>query len=312
MAATSSACRSRPIAPSAAAARAAPAWRRARRISSAASSSPIPTRRCCSSPPAAWSTSSRSTGCRSARRRRAARRWSTCCRSRRARRSPTVMPLPEDEASWATLDVMFATASGDVRRNKLSDFVNVKANGKIAMKLEEGDRLIGVAACTEADDVLLATRCGKLHPLRGRRRARLRRPHLDRRARHLARRGRRGDLDVDPAPRRVSTTEERDAYLRLAALAPAGARGAAEEAGGGAARQPAAVSLAEERFDELQRPGGIHPDRHRHRLRQAHLGLRVPHHRPRRQGHRDIEPRAQGRPRRRRLPGRGTATRSCW
>src|SRR5581483_6660695 len=53
----------------------------------------------------------------------------------------TVLPLPADEASWESTDVMFATASGDVRRNKLSDFVNVKASGKIAMKLAEGDRL---------------------------------------------------------------------------------------------------------------------------------------------------------------------------
>jgi DNA gyrase subunit A len=70
----------------------------------------------------------------------------------------TVLPLPADEASWDSTDVMFATASGDVRRNKLSDFINVKASGKIAMKLEEGDRLIGVSTCTEANDVLLAAR----------------------------------------------------------------------------------------------------------------------------------------------------------
>src|SRR6476469_7560614 len=50
-------------------------------------------------------------------------------------RITTIMPLPEDEAAWETLDVMFATASGGVRRNKLSDFVNVNRNGKIAMKL---------------------------------------------------------------------------------------------------------------------------------------------------------------------------------
>jgi len=73
----------------------------------------------------------------------------------------TVLPLPADEASWDSTDVMFATASGDVRRNKLSDFVNVKASGKIAMKLAEGDRLIGVATCTEANDVLLAARGGR-------------------------------------------------------------------------------------------------------------------------------------------------------
>jgi DNA gyrase subunit A len=76
----------------------------------------------------------------------------------------TVMPLPEDEASWASLHVMFATASGYVRRNTLSDFVDIRANGKIAMKFEgedEGDRLIAVAPCSDANDVLLATRSGK-------------------------------------------------------------------------------------------------------------------------------------------------------
>ena len=69
----------------------------------------------------------------------------------------TLMPLPEDEDSWENLFVVFATASGNVRRNRLSDFVQVKANGKIAMKLDPDDRLIGVATCDEADDVLLAT-----------------------------------------------------------------------------------------------------------------------------------------------------------
>src|SRR4029077_5442867 len=73
----------------------------------------------------------------------------------------TVLPLPADEASWGETDVMFATSSGYVRRNKLSDFVDVKANGKIAMKLEEGDRLIGVSTCTEANDVLLAANGGR-------------------------------------------------------------------------------------------------------------------------------------------------------
>jgi DNA gyrase subunit A len=73
----------------------------------------------------------------------------------------TLMPLPEDEASWEKLDVMFATASGNVRRNRLSDFVNVMANGKIAMKLDEGDRLVGVQVCDENEDVLLAAGDGK-------------------------------------------------------------------------------------------------------------------------------------------------------
>ncbi len=73
----------------------------------------------------------------------------------------TLMPMPEDEASWGDLFVMFATASGGVRRNRLSDFVNVMANGKIAMKLDAGDRLVRVRTCTEDDDVLLSTRLGK-------------------------------------------------------------------------------------------------------------------------------------------------------
>src|SRR5690606_15805883 len=73
----------------------------------------------------------------------------------------TVMPLPEDEASWDSMFVMFATTSGNIRRNKLSDFTNVMANGKIAMKLDEGDQLIEVRVCREDQDVLLAARLGK-------------------------------------------------------------------------------------------------------------------------------------------------------
>ena len=73
----------------------------------------------------------------------------------------TLLPLPEDEDTWDDLFVMFTTAGGNVRRNRLSDFANVKANGKIAMKLGGGDRLVRVRTCTEEDDVLLATRGGK-------------------------------------------------------------------------------------------------------------------------------------------------------
>ncbi|MBX9908024.1 MAG: DNA gyrase subunit A [Beijerinckiaceae bacterium] len=76
-------------------------------------------------------------------------------------RITTIMPLPEDEESWETLDVMFATASGGVRRNKLSDFVNVNRAGKIAMKLDEGDHIVDVQICTENDDVLLTTAKGQ-------------------------------------------------------------------------------------------------------------------------------------------------------
>ncbi len=73
----------------------------------------------------------------------------------------TVLPLPQDESLWESLHLVFATASGNVRRNRLSDFRNVRASGLIAMKLEEGDRLIGVATCRDGDDVLLATRHGR-------------------------------------------------------------------------------------------------------------------------------------------------------
>src|SRR3954470_4550105 len=73
----------------------------------------------------------------------------------------TVLPLPQDETLWESLHLVFATASGNVRRNRLSDFRNVRAAGLIAMKLDEGDHLIGVATCREGDDVLLATRLGR-------------------------------------------------------------------------------------------------------------------------------------------------------
>jgi DNA gyrase subunit A len=73
----------------------------------------------------------------------------------------TVLPLPQDETLWDSLHLVFATASGNVRRNRLSDFRNVRASGLIAMKLDERDRLIGVATCREGDDVLLATRKGR-------------------------------------------------------------------------------------------------------------------------------------------------------
>lgn len=73
----------------------------------------------------------------------------------------TIMPLPEDESTWEQLHVMFATSSGGVRRNLLSDFVEIRQNGKIAMKLDEGDKILGVDICTEAHDVLLTSEKGQ-------------------------------------------------------------------------------------------------------------------------------------------------------
>jgi DNA gyrase subunit A len=73
----------------------------------------------------------------------------------------TIMPLPEDESTWDKLDVMFATTRGTVRRNKLSDFIDVRRSGIIAMKLDEGDAIVDVQICTENDDVLLTSAAGQ-------------------------------------------------------------------------------------------------------------------------------------------------------
>jgi DNA gyrase subunit A len=74
----------------------------------------------------------------------------------------SILPLPEDEAAWDQYDIMFATRSGGVRRNKLSDFQGIKRNGKIAMKLDEGDSIIGVGLCNaQTNDILLTTALGR-------------------------------------------------------------------------------------------------------------------------------------------------------
>jgi len=73
----------------------------------------------------------------------------------------TIMKLPENEADCQGLSIMFSTAQGNVRRNSLMDFVNVQSNGKIAMKLDDGDKLINVRICNEDNDIMLAARSGK-------------------------------------------------------------------------------------------------------------------------------------------------------
>ena len=73
----------------------------------------------------------------------------------------TIMKLPENEDECKDMSIMFATSQGNVRRNSLMDFVNVQSNGKIAMKLDEGDKLVNVRICTEEDDVMLAAKDGK-------------------------------------------------------------------------------------------------------------------------------------------------------
>ncbi|MEY3197449.1 MAG: hypothetical protein RLZZ59_820 [Pseudomonadota bacterium] len=72
-----------------------------------------------------------------------------------------IMPLPEDQNEWDNLNIMFATSSGNVRRNDMSDFKKIQSNGKIAIRLDEGDRLVDVRVCNENDHILLATKKGK-------------------------------------------------------------------------------------------------------------------------------------------------------
>jgi len=76
-------------------------------------------------------------------------------------RITTIMPLPEDETTWSKLDVIFATTGGTVRRNKLSDFVDVRRNGLIAMKLDDGEAIVDVATASEHDDIMLTTSEGQ-------------------------------------------------------------------------------------------------------------------------------------------------------
>ena len=73
----------------------------------------------------------------------------------------TIMPLPENETEWENLNIIFTTMNGNVRKNKLSDFVDVRANGKIAMKLQDNDEIKTVETCTDDDDMLITTSKGQ-------------------------------------------------------------------------------------------------------------------------------------------------------
>ncbi len=73
----------------------------------------------------------------------------------------TIMPLPENETEWENLNIIFTTMNGNVRKNKLSDFVDVRANGKIAMKLQDNDEIKTVETCTDIDDILITTSKGQ-------------------------------------------------------------------------------------------------------------------------------------------------------
>ena len=73
----------------------------------------------------------------------------------------TILPLPEDQESWKDLNIAFATASGQIRKNSMDQFADIRASGKIAMKLENSESLIGVNICSDHDDIMLSTKNGK-------------------------------------------------------------------------------------------------------------------------------------------------------
>jgi DNA gyrase subunit A len=164
-------------------------------------------------------------------------------------RITTIMPLPEDEKSWDKLDVMFATTGGNVRRNKLSDFSDVRRSGIIAMKLEEGESIVDVQICTEKDDVLLTAAGGHC----------IRFPVTD--VRVFSGRtsmGVRG-IALEKSDKVISlsilrhidaTSDERAAYLKRASAV---RRGGAEEEAGTDAEEASGngIELGEKRYVEL-------------------------------------------------------------
>jgi len=165
-------------------------------------------------------------------------------------RITTIMPLPEDEASWDNYDLMFATTSGSVRRNKLSDFADVRRNGKIAMKLDEGESIVDVQMCSERDDVLLTSAKGQcirfcvdeVRVFKGR-------DSMGVRGINLAS----GDQVISLAILRhmEASVEERAAYLRMR-RAIAGESDADETVEAADSEAPAeAVSLSQERYAQL-------------------------------------------------------------
>ena len=73
----------------------------------------------------------------------------------------SILPLPEEEIEWKNLQVVFATSKGNIRKNSLEDFLNIQSTGKIAMKLETDDQIIGVKICSDNQDIILSTKLGK-------------------------------------------------------------------------------------------------------------------------------------------------------
>ena len=159
----------------------------------------------------------------------------------------TIMPLPEDEATWDKLDVMFATTRGTVRRNKLSDFADVRRSGIIAMKLDEGDGIVDVQICTENDDVLLTSAAGQcirfavddVRVFQGR-------TSMGVRGIALAD----GDKVISLSILRhvEATADERMAYLKRANAVRRGGNGEAEESGAEPEEAEGAIELGEQRY----------------------------------------------------------------
>ena len=167
----------------------------------------------------------------------------------------TIMPLPEDESTWDRLDVMFATTRGTVRRNKLSDFSDVRRSGIIAMKLDEGDSIVDVQICTESDDVLLTSAAGQcirfavsdVRVFSGR-------TSMGVRGINLAD----GDRLISQSILRhvEATAEERVAYLKRASAVRRGQTAEGEESGGNGGNGDAeeatgAIELGETRYVDM-------------------------------------------------------------
>jgi len=162
----------------------------------------------------------------------------------------TIMPLPEDETTWDKLDVMFATTRGTVRRNKLSDFSDVRRSGIIAMKLDEGDGIVDVQICTENDDVLLTSAVGQcirfavndVRVFQGR-------TSMGVRGISLAD----GDKLISLSILRhvEASAEERAAYLKRANAVRRGSNGDGEETGTDQEEAEGAIELGQARYVEL-------------------------------------------------------------
>ncbi len=157
-----------------------------------------------------------------------------------------IMPVDVPEEEWENLQIFFATSQGDVRRNALSDFTNVKSNGKIAMKLPEGVSLVNARICREDDDVMLVTALGKairfpttdVRVFKGRDSTGVRGIRLAE-----------GDIVVSMAVIRhfEATAEERQAYLKMRRAV----AGADDEGADAEEEAVADVALPQERYAEM-------------------------------------------------------------